>query len=222
MPGRGGPGRIPFRIELGADAELLLDLLLDPVGQVRVVAQEVPGVLLALAELVAVVGVPGAGLAHDALLHAEIDKAALTANSVTVQNIEFRDFEWRRHFILDDFYPGSVSDRICSVFQGLDAADIKSNRCIELQRLPASGRLRNASEHDAYLFPQLINKNSCGLCLVKRAGYFPEGLRHQPGLQANMAVAHLPLNLGARHQRRYRVDDDDVDGAGADQHVRDL
>src|SRR5271169_5697587 len=64
-----------FRIELGADAELLLDLLLDPVGQVGVVAQEVPGVLLALPELIAVVGVPGTGLAHDALFHAEIDKA---------------------------------------------------------------------------------------------------------------------------------------------------
>src|SRR5215472_14623654 len=38
-------------IEPGTHPELLLDLLLDLVGQVRVVAQEVPGVFLALAEL---------------------------------------------------------------------------------------------------------------------------------------------------------------------------
>ena len=37
-----------------------------------------------------------------------------------------------------------------------------------------------------------------------------------------MAVAHLALDLGAGHQRRHRVDDDQVERAGADQHVGDL
>ncbi len=37
-----------------------------------------------------------------------------------------------------------------------------------------------------------------------------------------MAVAHLALDLGARHQRGHRVDDQDVQRAGADQHVGDL
>ena len=37
-----------------------------------------------------------------------------------------------------------------------------------------------------------------------------------------MDVAHVALELGARHQRRHRVDHDDVEGAGADQHVGDL
>src|SRR5215831_13049613 len=55
------------RIQARAHAELLLDLLLDLVGQVGVVAQEGAGVLLALSQLVALVGVPGAGLAHDPL-----------------------------------------------------------------------------------------------------------------------------------------------------------
>ena len=35
-------------------------------------------------------------------------------------------------------------------------------------------------------------------------------------------VAHLALDLGPRHQSRHRVDDDDVQRAGADQHVHDL
>ena len=52
-------------VELRADAELLLDLLLDLVGEVGVVLEEAAGVLLALAELVALVGVPGAGLADE-------------------------------------------------------------------------------------------------------------------------------------------------------------
>ena len=37
-----------------------------------------------------------------------------------------------------------------------------------------------------------------------------------------MGIAHLALELGARHQRRDAVDHHHVDGAGADQRVRDL
>src|SRR5260370_885088 len=76
-------------VELGPDTKLLFDLLLDLVGEVRVAPQEVPRVLLALAELVALVGVPGARLADDRLLHTQIDQAALPADADTEQNIEF-------------------------------------------------------------------------------------------------------------------------------------
>ena len=37
-----------------------------------------------------------------------------------------------------------------------------------------------------------------------------------------MGVAHLPLDLGPRCQCRHRVDDQDVERTGADQHVGDL
>ena len=85
-----------------------------------------------------------------------------------------------------------------------------------------SGAVGHASEHDADFFPQLVNEDRGGLCLVERAGDLAEGLGHQPGLEADVAVPHLALDLGARYQGGDGVDDDDVDGAGADQHVRDL
>ena len=44
----------------------------------------------------------------------------------------------------------------------------------------------------------------------------------EPGLDADEAVAHLALDLGARHERRHRVEDDDVHAAGADQGLGDL
>lgn len=47
-------------------------------------------------------------------------------------------------------------------------------------------------------------------------------LAHESRLEADVAVAHLALDLGARHEGRHGVDDDDVDGARADQHVGDL
>src|SRR4051794_12082113 len=85
---RGG-GRGDGRVERGADTQLLLDLLLDLVGEVGVVPQEGADVLLALAELVAVVGVPGTGLLHEALLDADVDEATLTAEALTPDEVEF-------------------------------------------------------------------------------------------------------------------------------------
>ena len=46
--------------------------------------------------------------------------------------------------------------------------------------------------------------------------------RHQARLQAHVRLAHLALDLGLGRQRRHRVDDHDVDRAGAHQHVGDL
>ena len=54
------------------------------------------------------------------------------------------------------------------------------------------------------------------------AGELAQRLRHQPRLQAHLRFAHLAFDLGARHQRGHRVDDDDVDAVGADQHLDDL
>ena len=55
-----------------------------------------------------------------------------------------------------------------------------------------------------------------------RAGQLAQRLAHQPRLQADMAVAHLTLDLGPRHQSRNRIDDQHVDGVRAHQRVDDL
>ncbi len=51
---------------------------------------------------------------------------------------------------------------------------------------------------------------------------FLQRLRHQAGVQADLQLAHLALDLGLRREGRDRVDDDDVDRAGAHEHVGDL
>ncbi len=84
------------------------------------------------------------------------------------------------------------------------------------------GRVCHASEHDSYLFPQLVNENCGGLGLAQRAGDLAERLGHEPGLEPDVAVPHLALDLRLRNERGDRVDDHDVDGSGADKHVRDL
>src|SRR5262249_38982692 len=136
------------RIQARAHAELLLDLLLDLVGQVGVVAQEGAGVLLALPQLVALVGVPGAGLAHDPLLDPQVDQAAPPADPEAEKNIKSRTAERRSALVLAALDPGTAADRIGAVLEGLDPPHVQPDRGVELERPPAAGRLRAVVDHD--------------------------------------------------------------------------
>src|SRR6266568_2527628 len=136
-------------VEARAHAELLLDPLLDLVGEVRVVPQEVAGVLLTLAELVSLVGVPGSRLAHDRLLHAEVDQAAFPADPDAVEDVEFGDLERRRHLVLHDLDAGPVADRVGAVLERLDPAYVQPDRGVELERLTAAGGFRAVVDDDS-------------------------------------------------------------------------
>src|SRR5215831_5041343 len=187
------------RIQARAHAELLLDLLLDLVGQVGVVAQEGAGVLLALSQLVALVGVPGAGLAHDPLLDPEVDQAALPADPDSEKDIEFCAAERRSALVLNDLDPGTAADRLCAVLEGFDAPYIQPDRGVELKGPPTGGGF-GRPEHNSYLFPQLVDEDRGGLRLIERTGELAQGLGHEPGMQADVAVPHLALDLGPGHQ----------------------
>ncbi len=79
-----------------------------------------------------------------------------------------------------------------------------------------------AAEHHTYLFAQLVDEQRGGVEAVERAGELAHGLRHQPRLQADVRVAHLAVDLGARDERGDRVDHDEVERPGVHEHVRDL
>jgi len=200
---------------------VLLDALVDLVGEVGVVAQEVAGVLLALAELVALVRVPGAGLADEARLDAQVDEAALAADALAVHDVELGLLERRRDLVLDDLDAGAVADHVGAVLERLDAAHVQAHGGVELERLAARRGL-GAAEHDADLLAELVDEDRRRAGAVDGAGHLAQRLAHEAGLQADVAVAHLAVDLGARHEGGDGVDDDDVEGAGADQHVGDL
>ena len=84
------------------------------------------------------------------------------------------------------------------------------------------GWVSGRAEHYPDLLPNLIREQAHGLRPVEVAGELAQRLRHQPRLEADRLLAHLPLELDARRQRRDRVDGDDVDRAGAHKHVDDL
>ena len=102
-----------------------------------------------------------------------------------------------------------------------DPPDVDPARAVELQG-PAAGRGLGAAEHDADLLADLVDEDQHALGPRDAAGQLAQGLAHQPGLQADVAVADLPLDLGPGHQGRHRVDHDDVDRVGQHQHLGDL
>src|ERR1700682_3049980 len=70
------------------DADGLANLLLDLLRHRRILAQELARVVLALADLLALVGVPGAGLFHDAVVDAHFDDLAFTRDALVVEDVE--------------------------------------------------------------------------------------------------------------------------------------
>src|SRR3954451_14999938 len=124
VDGSRGLGR---RVERGADAQLLLDLFLDLIGEIGVVLQEVAGVLLALAELVAFVRVPGTGLLHHALLDADVNQPALAAEALAPEDVELGLLERRGDLVLDDLDPGAAADGVGALLEGLDATDVETD-----------------------------------------------------------------------------------------------
>ena len=146
---------------------------------------------------------------------------ALPADALAVHDVELGLAERRADLVLDDLDPGAVADDLGAVLQRLDAADVEAHRRVELQR-PTARRGLGRPEHHADLLPQLVDEDGDRVRLVEVGGQLAQRLAHQAGLQADVAVAHLALDLGPWRQRRHRVDDHDVERRRAHQHVDDL
>ena len=157
----------------------------------------------------------------DIPLHGQIQQGALGADALAVDDVELRDPEGRSDLVLDDLDLGAVADGIGAVLEGLALAHIQPHGGIELEGA-AAGRRLGVAVHDADFLPQLIDEDADAAGFIDDAGELPEGLAHEPGLQADKGIAHLAVDLGLGHQRRDRVDDQHVQRAAADQGLSDL
>src|SRR6266853_2815148 len=203
------------------NADCGADLGLDLCRDVTVLSQPLAGVVLALADLVAVVRVPGAGLLDDVMHHAKLDDFAFTRNTFTVENIEQRLAKRRSDLVLDHLDPRFVADDFLAALDRTYAADVEADRGIELERVAAGGRLRVA-EHHSDFHPDLIDKNHQHVGALDIRRELAQRLTHQPGLQAGKLVAHFAFDFRLGHERRNGVDDNDVDSARTHQHIGDF
>jgi hypothetical protein len=69
---------------------------LDFLGDFRMAAQEFAGIVLALADFFALVGIPGTGFVDQLVGDAEFDDFAFAGNAFAVENVENRFAERRR------------------------------------------------------------------------------------------------------------------------------
>src|SRR5438093_3726850 len=194
-------------LELGTDVGVLLE--------------KQAGVFAPLADALFAEGEPGAGLLHHALVDGVVEQLTLARDPLVVEDVELRLAERGRDLVLHHLYLGAVADRAVSLFERGDAADIEANRGVDIER--AAGRRGfGRPEHYAYLHADLVDEYHARLALRDRAGELAQRLRHEPGLEADVRVAHLALDLRARHQGRHRVDHHHVHRARAHQVVGDL
>ena len=101
--------------------------------------------------------------------------------------------------------------------EGTDS-DVQSDAAVELECPASRGGLR-ISEHDANLHPDLIDEDDGAFRLGHDTCELPQGLRHEPGLESHMAVAHLALDLRPRDQSGNGVYHYHVNRVAAHQHL---
>jgi hypothetical protein len=182
--------------------------------------QKVLGVLPTLAELLALVGVPGTRLLHDAKIDGDIEDRTFPADALAVHDVELRSPKRRGALVLHDLHPGAVADHLGAVLDRLDAADLEADRRVELERTAPWCDLRRAVDH-ADLLSQLVDEDAIVFDLLS----VPVSLRSawdmrracRPTWLSPISPSISARGVSARpsRSRRRRC-------ARADQHVGDL
>src|SRR5690606_5300314 len=106
--------------------ELLAQLAFQAGGDLGVLAQVLARVVLALADALGAVAVPGAGLLDDLGVHAHVDQFALAADALAVEDLGDDLLERRRQLVLDYLDLGLVADDLVALLDRADAADVQA------------------------------------------------------------------------------------------------
>src|SRR5262245_32806022 len=178
-------------------------------------------ILSPLADTLAGERVPGAGFFDDPLVGADVDQLAFFGYTAAVQDIKLRFSERWGNLVLHDLDFGTVADDIFSLLHRAGTTNVEAHRGVELERVAAGSGLRVA-EHYADLHADLVDEDHQRARARDRAYQLAQCLRHQPGLQAHLRLAHLTFDLGPRHQRGHRINHDYIDRTAAHEGVGDL
>jgi len=160
-------------------------------------------------------------LGDDLQLDAQVHDVAHLGDAFIIHDVEFSLAERGRDFVLGHPHPRARADDRRAVLERLDAAHVKAHARVKFERHPARRRLR-VPEHHADLLPELISEDHGRVRLLDRAGELAQRLRHEAGLRSHRRVAHVAFDLGARDERRHRVDHDRIHRPGADEGLGDF
>src|SRR5439155_966175 len=113
--------------------DMLQQRLLDLLRDLRVLLQELAGLVATLAEPRLAEADPGPRPLQHAGLDAEVEDLAQPVDALGKQDVELRLAERRRDLVLDHGRLGARSDRLFAVLDLADAPDVDPHRRIELQ-----------------------------------------------------------------------------------------
>src|SRR5262249_24128339 len=145
--GATGARRLGLGRLIRLETELLPYAGLDGARDLRMLPQEVAGVLPALADALAIVGVPRAGLLDDAVTGGDGAQIGFFGDPDAVEDVELDLPERRRDLVLDDLHLGTAADDLVPVLDGSHAPDVEPHRRVELERVAARGGLGIAKHH---------------------------------------------------------------------------
>src|SRR5262249_8088977 len=151
----------------------------------------------------------------------QLDDLAFAGNTLAVHDLEFGFTEGRRDLVLHHLDPGHVARDFLAILDGANAPDVQADRGVELQRVTA-GRGFRATKHHANFHTNLVDENDDGVGTLDVTRELAQRLGHQARLQTDLHLAHLAFDLGLRRERGDGVDHDNVNGARANEHVRDF
>ena len=110
---------------------------------IPVVLEKAADVFAALADALAGIAVPCAGLLHDIVDYGEIEHIAFARDAFSVEDVELGFAEGRGNLVLDDLDLGARTDHDVAFFDGGDAANVDADRGVELERAAAGGGFRD-------------------------------------------------------------------------------
>ena len=175
----------------------------------------------ALGELGVAVAEPGAAFLDDFVFDAEVDDFAEAGDAFAEDEVELADAEWGCDFVFDDFDFDAVADVDVAFFDALCASDVDADAAVEFEGVAAGGGF-GAAEEDSDFFAELVDEDAAAVGLADGGGEFAEGLAHESGLESDFVIAHVAFDFGFWGECCDGVDDDDVDGAAADEVVGDF
>src|SRR5690606_23774737 len=126
------------------------------------IAQELLGVLPALADALRLEAIPGTALFNEFMLHGEIEDVPFARHALPVHDVELGLAERWRHLVLHDLGFRAVAHYGVAIFDRGDAADVHAHRRIELQRPAARGGF-GVAEHHANLLADLVDEDQAAV-----------------------------------------------------------
>src|SRR5690606_17084178 len=130
--------------------------------------------------------------------------------------------EWGRYFVLHylNFY-AVTCDVVSCLLNLTDTTNVKTDRCVEFQRVTAGCCFR-VSEHHTDLFTKLVDKYAAASCFGNCSGEFTQRLRHETCLEAHFAFAHFAFEFTFWNKGSNGVDYDNVNRSRTNQVVGDF